>query len=101
MGTLAVIQNEHQQRLQTGLKCQSADQVLALLNDVCGPPVESRWLRLGRTHGRGFTRVGEIAPTFECIEHDDSRRVLVLNLERRVVGFARKANDLREGVVNL
>jgi len=28
-------------------------------------------------------------------------RVLVLNLERRVVGFARKANDLREGVVNL
>ena len=28
-------------------------------------------------------------------------RVLVLNLERRAVGFAGKANDLREGVLNL
>jgi len=100
MGTLAVIQNEHQQRLQTGLKCQSADQVLALLNDVCGPPAEPRWLRLGRTHGRGFTRVG-LPQLSSALSTMTASRVLVLNLERRAVGFAGKANDLREGVLNL
>jgi len=63
MGNLAVIHDEHQQRLETKLKRELGEQVLALLSDdrtedVLLNPDGALWTR---RMGEGFARLGEIA----------------------------------------
>jgi len=64
VGNVAVIHDEHRHRLETKLKRELGDQVLALLNDdrtedVVLNPDSSLWCK---RMGEGFTRVGEIPP---------------------------------------
>ncbi len=64
MGNVAVIHDEHRHRLETKLKRELGDQVLALLNDdrtedvVLNPDSSLWWKRMGE----GFKQVGEIPP---------------------------------------
>lgn len=64
VGNVAVIHDEHRHRLETKLKRELGDHVLALLNDdrtedvVLNPDSSLWWKRMGE----GFNRVGEIPP---------------------------------------
>ena len=62
MGNLAVIQDEHQQRLETKLKRELGDQILGSLRDdrtedILLNPDGLLWVK---RMGEGFTRAGEI-----------------------------------------
>jgi type IV secretion system protein VirB11 len=62
MGNLAVIHDEHQSRLETKLKRELGDQVLALLSDdrtedILLNPDGALWVK---RIGEGFVRLGEI-----------------------------------------
>ena len=65
MGNLAVIQDEHHQRLETKLKRELGDQVLALLGDdrtedILLNPNGSLW---AKRMAEGFSRIAELPPT--------------------------------------
>src|SRR5512142_2338704 len=62
MGNLAVIQDEHQHRLETKLKRELGDQIISLLSDdrtedILLNPDGALWVK---RIGEGFVRLGEI-----------------------------------------
>ena len=105
MGNLAAIHDEHQQRLETKLKRELGDQVLALLTDdrtedILLNPDGSLW---AKRMGESFTRIGEIptAQASSALSTIAAWRGTVLNHEHPILETELPIDGSRfEGIVS-
>ena len=105
MGNLAVIHDEHRHRLDTKLKRELGDQVLALLDDdrtedIILNPDSSLWVK---RMGEGFTCVGNIPPAqaSSALSTIAASRGTVLNHEHPILETELPIDGSRfEGIVS-
>jgi type IV secretion system protein TrbB len=105
MGNLAVVHDEHHQRLETKLKRELGDQVLALLNedrteDILLNPDGSLW---AKRMAEGFTRIGELpaAQASSALSTIAAWRGTVLNHEHPILETELPIDGSRfEGIVS-
>jgi P-type conjugative transfer ATPase TrbB len=105
MGNIAVIHDEHQQRLDTKLRRELGDQVIGLLNDdrtedILLNPNGSLWVK---RMGEGFARLGEIpsAQASSALSTIAAFRGTVLNHEHPILETELPIDGSRfEGIVS-
>jgi type IV secretion system protein VirB11 len=105
MGNLAIIHDEHNQRLETKLKRELGDQILALLNDdrtedILLNPDGSLW---AKRIGEGFTEIGELpaAQAASALSTIAAWRGTVLNHEHPILETELPIDGSRfEGIVS-
>ena len=105
MSTVAVVQDEQHQRLETKLRRELGDQVLRLLDDsltedILLNPDGSLWVK---QMGQGFSRIGEMpaAQAASAIDTIAAWRGTVLNHERPILETELPIDGSRfEGIVS-